>query len=144
MMRMLNVIEEKSMPFLQLVGDQPVYTLIVQIRNEHPEKFKKIIPVLGQFHAQSSFITAISKRFSGSGLSDLIVSADIIVDKSVDQAFRAKHFRIIVRALQLVHECLQRNIIRNGIRKGLVLPEEMLTILEKLREPSSLLMHQMQ
>ncbi|MCH2406095.1 MAG: hypothetical protein MK200_07880, partial [Nitrosopumilus sp.] len=45
----ITVIEEKSMPFLQLVGDHPVYTLIVQLRNENILTFKKIIPFLAHF-----------------------------------------------------------------------------------------------
>ena len=64
------------MPFVQLIGDQPVYTLIVEIRNEDAARF-----------TQCSFITAINKRFSGSGISDLIVSAYIIIaERSIDQA----------------------------------------------------------
>ena len=97
MTRLLNVIETKTLPFVLLTGDQPVYTLIVQLRNEGNGKFDKIIPVLGPFHTQVAFITAISKRFEGSGLSDLFVSAGIIAEKSADQALRGKHFRRIVR-----------------------------------------------
>ena len=108
MMRLLQVIGKKNLPFVLLTGDQPVYTLIVQIRNEGNGKFQKIIPILGPFHTQVAFITAISKRFEGSGLSDIFVSAGIIADKSVDQAMRGKHFRRIVRALQLMYEALQR------------------------------------
>ena len=50
MNRLLKVIYEKNLPFLILTGDQPVYTLIVQIRNKKSDKFKKIIPILGPFH----------------------------------------------------------------------------------------------
>ena len=42
----------KSMPFIQVVGDQPVYSLMVQLRYENPDKFKLVIPVLGAFHTQ--------------------------------------------------------------------------------------------
>ena len=101
MNRMVEVIKEKNMPFLQLVDYQPVYTLIVQLKNENLSTFKHILPILGPFHCQLSFINVIRKRFSGSGLSELIVSTEIIADKSVDQAFRAKHYQRILRALQL-------------------------------------------
>ena len=109
------------MPFVLLTGEQPVYTLIVQIRNENDEI--KIIPILDPFHTQVAFITAISKRFEGSGLSDIFVSAGIIADKSVDQVKHGKHFRRIVRALQLTYESLQRWIIRMSTGKGVNLPE---------------------
>ena len=112
---LLNIIEEKNIPFVLLNRDQPVYTLIVQLRNENKEKFNKIIPILGPFHTQVAFITAIAKRFEGSGLSDIFVSASIIADKSVDQAMLWKHFRRIVRALQLTYKALQRRIVRKSL-----------------------------
>ena len=98
-------------PFVLLIGDQPVYTLIVQIRNESDGRFNKTIPILGPFHTPVAFITAILKRFKESGLSDICVLAGIIADKTVDQAMRGKHFRRIVRALQLTYESLQHRII---------------------------------
>ena len=133
MERLRKVILEREMPFCQLVGDQPVYTLIVQLRNENLEKFHNIIPVLGAFHTQVAFITTIAKRFEGSGLSDIIVSADIIADKSVDSALRGKHYRRIVRALQSVYEALQRRIIRNGYANGLTLSKQINNCLETIR-----------
>ena len=111
----MNSIEEKNIPFVLLIGDQSVYTLIVQLRNENKEKFNKIIPILGPFHTQVAFITAIAKRFQESGLADIFVSASIIAEKSVEQAMRGKHFRSIVRALQLTYEVLQRRFIRKSL-----------------------------
>ena len=133
MTHLLQVIDEKSLPFVLLTGDQPVYTLIVQVRNECVGMFDKIIPFLGPFHTQVAFITAISKRFQGSGLADIVVSASIIAEKSVDQAFRGKHYRRIVRALQLMYEALQRRIIRRGVENGLKLSEKLMFELQKLR-----------
>ena len=108
--------------------------MIVQLRNENRERFENIIPVLGPFHTQVAFITAISKRFEGSGLSELIVSADIVAEKSVDKALKGKHFRRAVRALQLVYEALQRCIIRNGVTAGIKLSANLQASLQKLRE----------
>ena len=133
MTRLLTIIEKKGLPFVLLTGDQPVYTLIVQLVNEGSGKFDKIIPILGPFHTQVAFITAISKRFEGSGLSDIFVSAGIIADKSVDQAMRGKHFRRIVRALQLTYEAFQRKIIQKGIDNGLKCPDHVKAQITKLR-----------
>ena len=93
MTHLLNIIEEKNIPFILFTGDQPRYTLIVQLRNENKGKFNKIIPIIGPSHTQVAFITAIAKRFDGSGLSHIFVSASIIADKSVDQVIRRKHSR---------------------------------------------------
>ena len=35
MYRMVQVVERKEMPFLSLVGHQPVYALIVELKNEN-------------------------------------------------------------------------------------------------------------
>ena len=123
MTRLLNIIEEKNTPFVLLTGDQPVYTLIVQLRNENKKKFNKIIPILGPFHTQVAFITAIAKRFEGSGLSAIFVSVSIIADKSVDQTMRGKHFRRTVRALQLTYEALQRRTIRKSLDERIKCPK---------------------
>ena len=124
---LLNIIEEKNIPFVLLNRDQPVYTLIVQLRNENKEKFNKIIPILGPFHTQVAFITAIAKRFEGSGLSDIFVSASIIANKSVDHGLGN-----IVRALQLTYEALQQRIIRKNLDEGIKCPKY---LHDKIDEP---------
>ncbi len=43
----LGAMERKRMPFAVVVGDQPVYTLLVEIKSEHPQEYKNIIPFLG-------------------------------------------------------------------------------------------------
>ena len=104
---LINITEEKNVPFVLLTVDQPVCSLIVKHRNENKEIFKKIIPILGSFHTKVTFKTAITKRFEGSGLSDIFIVANIIADVAVDQAMRGKYFRRILRALQLIYEVLQ-------------------------------------
>ena len=53
---MIQVVEMKAMPFLSLVGDQPVYALIVELKNENPTQFDGIFPFAGSFHAHCSLI----------------------------------------------------------------------------------------
>ena len=110
---------------------QCIHSLSNQVRNECVGTFDKIIPFLGPFHSQVAFITAISKGFKGPGFADIVVSASIIAEKSVDQAFRGKHYRRIVRALQLMYEALQRRIIRRGVENGLKLSEKLMFELQK-------------
>ena len=72
------------MPFIQLVGDQPVYALFLEIKNENPALFEKVFPVLGGFHTACAFLSVIFRRFKGSGLEDLAVAAGIVECSSVD------------------------------------------------------------
>jgi hypothetical protein len=89
------------MPF---AGDQPVYTLLVEIKNEHPQEYEKIIPFLGPFHTQSCVIYAIYKRYKGSGIADVLVAAGVIAEDSANQALRGKHYRRALRCLSLMYE----------------------------------------
>ena len=61
MSRIVDVIKERRMLFLQLIRDQPVYALIVQLRNENRKAIEKLLLILGPFHTQCSFISAIIK-----------------------------------------------------------------------------------
>ena len=106
MTKLNATMDEKNMPFSFLVGDLPTYKLIVELKAENPDKFKNIVPILGAFHQQMSYIYAIYKRFLGSGISDILVAAGVIVEGSVDQALRGKHYRRGLRCIMLWREAL--------------------------------------
>jgi len=118
MCRVAAAAKAKNMPFILLVGDQPVYAHIVQIKYEHPEEFGVIFPFIGPFHMHFSFISAMNKRFQGSGLSDLLVAAGVIADGSVDQALKGKHYKRGMRCLRLMYETLMRQIVQTGAENG--------------------------
>ena len=71
MRRCVEAAELKEMPFIQLVGDQPAYALILELKNENPEKYKNILAVIGGFHVQGTFMSTINKRFKASGIFQL-------------------------------------------------------------------------
>ena len=70
--------------------------MIPDLKSENPNKVSKIIPIVGPFHVQISFIYAIYKRFKGGGMADVSVAAGIIAGGSVDQALRSQHFAACV------------------------------------------------
>ena len=49
MIKITKVIQTKGMSFAVVVGDQPVYKLLVEIKNEHPQEYGNIIIFLGSF-----------------------------------------------------------------------------------------------
>ena len=108
MCKLAIAIEEKNMPFALLVGDQPVYVHLVDLKSENATNFGKILPFMGPFHIQLSFISAIYKRFKGSGLSDVLVAAGVIAAGSVDQALRGKHYK---RAIHCYASCMRHKFI---------------------------------
>ena len=56
-----TTVVSKNMPFIQSVGNQPVYTHIVELKYENPDKFAHLLPILGSFHIEISFMSAIYK-----------------------------------------------------------------------------------
>ena len=121
MCRCIDAAECKQMPFIQLVGDQPVYALILELKNENPEKFTKIMPMLGGFHTEGAFMSAINARFKGSDLAELLASAGLIEEGLVDQAIRGGHHNRGMRLHKLAYEAFLRLLIQDteliGLRK---------------------------
>lgn len=134
MTRVRSVAERKDMPFVILCGDQPVYSLISQLKSENPVEFAKIVPFLGPFHLQCSFMVCIYKRFSGSGLEDILVAADLVVEGSVEQALRAKKYKRGIRCYTLLYECLLRRLIT---KTGIECPTEITDKIELLKNGDS-------
>lgn len=50
MQKLGKSIEEKKMPFAIIVGDHPVYVLMLELKSENAELFNKILPFMGTFH----------------------------------------------------------------------------------------------
>ena len=132
MSKLKNSMKEKSMPYAFLVGDLPTYKLILELTTENPEEYKDIIPILGAFHQQMSYIHAIYKRFKGSGISEILVSAGVIVEGSVDQALRGKHYRRGLRCIMLWREVLIHKRLTK-LMENTTLSEQVLRNLETLR-----------
>ena len=84
----------------------PTYKPIWQLKSESPNRFHSIIPILGAFHQQMSYMYAIYKRFKVSGMADTLVAAGVIAGGSVDQALRGKHYRRGLRCILLWREVL--------------------------------------
>lgn len=118
------------------IGDMPTYKTIVKLKAENPQVFKDIVPIRGAFHQQMSYIYAIYKRFKGSGLADCLVTAGVVVEGSVDQALRGKHYRRGVLCIMLwrevlIHERLKKILdheeLPETIRSNLVILRNALT-----------------
>ena len=82
-------------------------------------------------------MSAINKRFNGSGLSDLLVAAKVIAEGSVDNAVKGKHYKRGVQCFHLMYEVLVRRIIQQELNEGLSLSAELKEKLEKLQKPTA-------
>jgi len=120
------------MTFAIIVGDHPVYVLMLELKSENKELFSKILPFMGPLYIQMSFIYTIYKRFKGSGISDVLVAAGVIADGSVYQALRGKHSNRGVCCLRLFYETLVHHALDKRV-EGFPLSEEVPASLFKLR-----------
>ena len=109
MLKHVEAVRQKNIPFSFLVGDLPTYKMITQLKAENPEMFKDIIPILGAFHQLMSYIYAIFKRFKGSEMTDTLVAEGVVMEGSVDQALRGKHYRRRMQCILLWREVLIQN-----------------------------------
>ena len=124
MSNLAKSINEKKMPFAIIVGDHPVYVLMLSLKSENPTQFGKILPFMGPFHIEMSFIYAIYKRFKGSGIADMLVAASVIAEGSVDQRLCGKHFKRGVCCLRLLYETLIHHALDKRL-DGAPLSEEL-------------------
>ena len=62
MLKLIEAMRQKGIPFSFLVGDMPTYKLVTQLKAEHPHQFKDIVPILGAFHQQMSYIYQIKSN----------------------------------------------------------------------------------
>ena len=82
--------------------------IIVELKSENSVQFENIVPVLGPFNQQLSVLYCIYKRFHGSGISDVLVSAGVKFERSTDQVLQGKHYRRGVKCIMLMREALIR------------------------------------
>ena len=114
-----------------------MYALTVQLKYENQELFDQILPFLGPFHTQCSFMSAINKRFNGSLLSDLLVPAEVIAEGSVNNALKGNHYIRGVQCFHLMYEVVVRRIIQQELNEGVTLTPDLKEKLEKLRTLST-------
>ena len=101
MNKLLDTMKDKGMSFPFLVGDLPTYNLILELKTENLDKFLSIIPIIGTFLQQMSYIYVIYKCFLGLSISDILVSAGVILEGSIDQDLKRKHYRRRLQCIML-------------------------------------------
>ena len=86
------------------------YKLIFKLQTENLDKFLSIVPMLGTFYQQMSYIYVICKRFLGYGISNLSVTAG--VERSVDQVLIGKNYRWRLQCMMLWRDALIHKRLR--------------------------------
>ena len=108
----------KSMLFIQFDSDQPVYAHIDELKYETQDQFAHILPILGSFHLEISFMSDLKE----SNIEDLLVKAGLIAQGSVVQALRGSHYNRATRLYKLFYEVMLRIIISHDKKNKLFPP----------------------
>ena len=103
----------ENMAFIQFVGDQPVYTHIVELKYESSDKLACILSILGRFHVEMK-----SKWLNESNIEGLLVKNGLTAQGSIVQASNGGHYNWATRLYKL---CL-RIIIIHGKKNNVVPP----------------------
>ncbi|XP_063222022.1 uncharacterized protein LOC134530774 isoform X1 [Bacillus rossius redtenbacheri] len=101
-----RVAKHKKMPLIQLVGDQAIYKYIEECLCEDEDRWSLVKGVLGGFHTELSYLNAVGKRYSGSGIEELAVAAGVVAVGSLSQALSGKHYNRAMRLHKLIAEAL--------------------------------------
>lgn len=132
--KLSTIIATKRMPFAFLVGDHPVYVLIILLKAENPNKYHDILPFLGPFHTQCVMMSAIYKRYKGSELGYVLVAGGVIAEGSVNCALKGKHYKRGLHCLRLMYEALISQLVKGRLMPNLA--DETRENLEILRDTS--------
>ena len=96
--------------------------------------FKNIIPVIVEFHEHMSYMYAVYKRFEGSRIADVLVSAGVLAGGSADKALKGKQYRRGLRSIIEWRETLI-HIRLKAILPTVQLPQDAVDALKVLRNP---------
>ena len=92
MQRCNQAADLKSMSYVQLNEDQPVYALIEEVKHENP------------VHTACTFLATVYRRFKGSGLEDIAISDGTVKAGSAETALKVKHYNRGMRIHKLINE----------------------------------------
>ena len=89
------------------------------LKYENPDKFAHILPIIGSFHIEMSFMSVIYKRLKESNIENLLVEAGLIAQGSVVQALRDCDYNGATRLYKLFYGVMLRILITHGKKSNL-------------------------
>ena len=94
---------------VDLVVDHAIFSKLLEVITGSDHETRSLINLrMGGFHVACAFLAVIGKRFAESGLSDLVVEADILDSNAVEGAMNGKHYSNAVRMFKIVFEAFLR------------------------------------
>ena len=111
MTRALKIIEALKLSTMVCVFDQTIYSKAIEIKWKEQHKLKNVFLMMGMFHLLMMFMHVLSKRFSATGVRDILAQSNTISEGSVDQALCGKMYNRGVRCYKLMYEAIVRRVL---------------------------------
>ena len=103
----LSVLDQLKQDSLPLICDQGVFRIVAEITLQHPEQFKKIIPMIGNFHLAKAVEHCIGKFLEGSGFNDALVESQVFGLKTVEAVMAGTHYVRSLHGLLIIQETIE-------------------------------------
>ena len=107
MLNFLKVVEQLNQDFLPIFCDEGVFRIVLDIYLKCPDKFSKLIQMMGAFHMAKCVQHCIGKYIKGSGLADPLLEAKVFGAKVFEKVLAGANynrcqsgFRILCAAIQ--------------------------------------------
>ncbi|KAH3750632.1 hypothetical protein DPMN_185160 [Dreissena polymorpha] len=87
---------------LQVRCDRHIQSIHFTLIWNNPDKYKNHFVLIGTFHLTGAYFKMVSKKMSGSGLSDIMLEAGLIGSGSIQGVFTGRHFEgqgIVIKLL---------------------------------------------
>ena len=110
---LLNTIHDLGLQHIFSHADEDIYNKLLQILWKYPDRYFKIIPLLGGFHELLVRQKLIHKRHSIIGYKQWFVESGVMLEGSAEQAFKGKHYYRCMRLLKAAFCALVQFRIEN-------------------------------
>ena len=70
-----------------ITGDQPVYELLLNIKNKYPDKYSNVVVRIGGFHVCVNFMGAIGYLMKGSGIEEILTESGVCKRGTAEEVF---------------------------------------------------------
>ena len=102
-----SVLDQLKQDSLPLIYDEGVFRIVAEITLQHPEQFKKIIPMMGNFHLAKTVEHCIGKFLKGSGFNDALVESQVFSLKTVEAVMAGTHYVRSLHGLLIIQETIE-------------------------------------
>ncbi|XP_070203645.1 uncharacterized protein [Littorina saxatilis] len=106
---------EETMNLLAATRGASTHDTVAQLL-DHSIRFEKHIILIGTFHLVCAYLKMIGKKMNGSGLSDIMLEAELITSGSLKGVESGKQYDRALHCHKTMQECLERLMLASYLK----------------------------